>query len=383
MSILKQKSITPVVALVSALIFLVFTTVFIISGTTHAQDKNSPQSSHLITIHDRGNTKVILTKASTIGKAIADAGIPIDKKDMVEPDVNQKLIATNYQVNIYRARPVLVIDGNIRQKIVTPYQTPLQIAASAGIVVYPEDITTIDRVDDLVSGAGLQMTIKRATPFEFILYGKTSTVRTQATTVGGMLSEKGIKLTKDDRVLPSLDTKIVTGLPVRVWREGKQTITTEEPVNFDIEKIQDADQPVGYLSITTTGVPGTRNVTYEIIVQDGQEISRQEIASLTTKQPQTQIEIVGSKLSFSGDFAAALAKLRGCESGGNYANKNNPAYRGAYQYSYSTWADKYGIYDPADATPAQQDQAARETYLRRGWEPWPVCGAAVLPDTYR
>jgi uncharacterized protein YabE (DUF348 family) len=337
----------------------------------------------LITIHDRGNTKVILSKASTIGNAIADAGIPIDKKDLVEPDVNQKLIATHYQVNIYRARPVLVIDGNIRQKVITPYQTPLQIAASVGIVVYPEDITTISRVDDLVSGAGLQMTIKRATPFEFTLYGKTSTVRTQAATIGGMLSEKGIKLTKDDRVQPGLDTKIVFGLPVKVWREGKQTITTEEPINFEIEKIQDADQPVGYVNITTPGVPGARNVTYEIVVADGQEVSRTEIASLTTKQPQKQIEVVGAKLSFSGDFAAALAKLRACESGGNYANKNNSTYRGAYQYSYGTWADKYGIYDPADATPAQQDQAARETYVRRGWQPWPVCGAAVLPDSYR
>jgi uncharacterized protein YabE (DUF348 family) len=383
MNILKIKSITPIIALVTVLIFLVFTAVFTVAGVTYAKNSSGSTSSHLVTIHDRGNTKIILTKAATIGSAIADAGIPIDKKDMVEPDIHQKLIATHYQVNIYRARPVLVIDGNIRQKIITPYQTPLQIAASAGIEVYPEDITTISRVDDLVSGAGLQMTIKRATPFEFTLYGKTSTVRTQATTVGGMLAEKGIKLTKDDRVQPGVDAKIVFGLPVRLWREGKQTITVEEPVDFDIQKIQDADQTVGYLNVTTPGVKGLRNVTYEILVADGQEISRTEIASLTIKQPQKQIEIVGAKPTFSGDFAAALAKLRACESGGNYANKNNPTYRGAYQYSYSTWANKYGIYDPANATPAQQDQAARETYVRRGWEPWPVCGAAVLPDIYR
>jgi uncharacterized protein YabE (DUF348 family) len=382
MNILKRKSITPVTAFVVAFIFLVFVAVFTISSTTFAQDNKSLQDVHMMTIHDRGNTKVILTKSSTIGNAIKDAGVPIDKNDLVEPDVNQKLIASNYQVNIYRARPVLVIDGNIRQKVITPYQTPLQIAASAGIVVYPEDITTIDRVDDLIDGAGLQMTIKRATPFQFTLYGKTSTVRTQAKTVGGMLSEKRIKLSKDDRVLPSAESKIVSGLPVRVWREGKQTITMEEPVNFEIEKIQDADRSVGYREIKTPGVQGLRNVTYEIIVQDGKEISRTEIASLTTKQSQKQVEIVGAKPTFGGDFGAALARLRACESGGNYANKNNPLYRGAYQYSYSTWANKYGIYDPANATPAQQDQAARETYVRRGWQPWPNCGAS-LPDVYR
>ncbi|MCX6728411.1 MAG: ubiquitin-like domain-containing protein [Candidatus Saccharibacteria bacterium] len=381
MNILKKKTVTLVAALITALIFLIFAALFTVSGITHAQDSGS-QSSRLITIHDRGVTKVVLTKATTIGNAIADAGIPIDKKDMVEPDVNQKLIATHYQVNIYRARPVLVIDGNIRQKIITPYQTPLQIAAGAGIVVYPEDITTIDRVDDLVSGAGLQMTIKRAIPFEFTLYGKTSTVRTQASTVGGMLSEKGIKLTKDDRVSPGANSKIVFGLPVRVWREGKQTITFEEVVNFDIEKIQDADRPVGYLNITTPGVTGTRNVTYEIVVQDGQEISRKEIASLTTRPPVKQVEVVGAKLAFSGDFAAALAKLRSCEGGYNSWNASGPYY-GAYQFDRQTWGTVANPADYGSASPAEQDNAAYQLYLRRGWHPWPVCGAAVLPDIYR
>jgi len=227
------------------------------------------------------------------------------------------------------------------------------------------------------------MTITRATPFEFTLYGKTSTVRTQATTVGGMLDEKGIKLSKDDRVLPSLDTEITPELPVKVWREGKQTITTEEPVAFDIEKIQDADQPVGYISITTPGIVGTRNVTYEIIVADGQEVSRTEIASLTTKPPVKQVEIVGAKLSFSGDFAAALAKLRACEAGGAYNRNSGNGYYGAYQYNISTWGNYMGYSRPDLAPPAVQDQAAHDTYLRRGWQPWPVCGAAVLPDAYR
>jgi uncharacterized protein YabE (DUF348 family) len=383
MSILKHRPIKIVTTLAVALIFLTLTAIFSTSNPTYAQSENNSQTTRLVTIHDRGNEKIILTKALTVGDAIKDAGIPIDKSDMVEPDVNQKLIASDYQINIYRARPVLVIDGSVRQKIMTPYQTPLQIAASAGIVIYPEDITTITRVDDLVDGAGLQMTIKRATPFQFDLYGTTATVRTQATTVGGMLTEKGIKLTKADRVVPDVDAKIISGMTVDLWREGKQTVTDIEPINFSIQEIQDADQPVGYVDITTPGVNGSQNVTYEVDVQNGQEVSRTEIASLMIKPPVEEVEVVGAKLSFSGDFAAALAKLRACESGGNYADKNNPNYRGAYQYSYSTWADRYGVYDPADATPAEQDQAARNTYVSRGWEPWPVCGAAVLPDIYR
>lgn len=66
--------------------------------------------------------------------------------------------------------------------------------------------------------------------------------------------------------------------------------------------------------------------------------------------------------------------LRQCESGGNYANKNNPTYRGAYQFSYGTWASMGGSGDPADASPAEQDMRAQMLYNQSGPGQWPVCG---------
>lgn len=66
--------------------------------------------------------------------------------------------------------------------------------------------------------------------------------------------------------------------------------------------------------------------------------------------------------------------LKRCESGGNYANKSNPKYRGAYQFSYSTWASVGGTGDPADAPPAEQDMRAQLLYQRSGARPWPHCG---------
>ncbi len=295
MNSLNNKSVKPIGALIVATFFLIFTVFIGLSGIIHADNNTKSKGGRLITIHDRGIEKVILSQALTIGDAVKEAGILLDSKDAVEPAVSEKLIASDYQVNIYRARPVIIVDGNIRQKIITPYQTAEQIVKSVGIVLYPEDKTTINRVDDLSSGAGLQLTISRSTPFIFTLYGKTSTVHTMGKTVGEMLSEKGIKLTKDDRVLPSADTKLSIGLEVRLWREGKQTITVDEVVNFDTEKIKDADREVGYVDVKTPGVNGSRNVTYEVTINDGQVVSRVEIASITTKPTQKQIEVVGAK----------------------------------------------------------------------------------------
>lgn len=280
-----------------AIAVVLFVSLFVvIHSRANAQ---SGSGGHLITIHDRGNEKVLLSDAATIGDALHEAGITLDSHDAVEPATSQKIVATEYQVNIYRARPVTVVDGAIRQKIITPYQTAEQIAKDAGITLYPEDATRLSQSDDLLAdGAGLQLTIDRATPFNLTLYGTTSVVRTQAKTVGDMLQEKDITIGANDRVSVPLTTPIAANSDVRVWREGKQTITVEEPVAFDTQQIKDADQEVGYKAVQTPGVAGKKNVTYEIDIRDGQEVGRTEIASIITAQPTTQVEIIGAKSRF-------------------------------------------------------------------------------------
>jgi len=344
-------------------------------------------SGRLITIHDRNEEKVLLSDAETIGDALTAAGVTLDSHDAVEPAVTEKLVASEYQINIYRARPVTIVDGPMRTKIVTAYQTAEQIVKDSGITLYSEDITKLSRTDDILAdGAGLQLSIDRAIPFSFTLYGAVSEARTQAATVGDMLKEKKIALGTNDRLSVAADTPVSAGMEVRVWREGKQTITAEEEITFTTESIKDADREVGYKAVRDAGQNGSRSVTYEVMIQDGKEVGRTEIASVTTKEPVKQVEVVGAKVSntFSGSFAEALGRLRACESGGNYANKKNPKYRGAYQYDYSTWANYGGFYDPADAPAALQDEKAWETYQRRGWQPWPSCKVSQgLQDIYR
>lgn len=378
-----KKSSTPIGIVIAVFLLAVVVLGNIVSSYVQAASPSLSVGQRLITVHDRGRDRGILTHATTLRVAFEEAGIVVDPNDTVEPGLDDELIANNYDVNIYRARPVTIIDGAIREKVMSPYQTAKQIAKQANITLHDEDTATLTASTDMVSqGAGVQLHVTRATSFKLVLYGNETTAYTQQKTVEDMLKEKRIVVNAGDTLSQPLTAEMREGMAVELWRNGKQTVTKKEKIAFPVEQIQDADREVGYKKITTPGVRGIKSVTYEIIMKNGKEVSRKKIQSVVLEKAQKQVEIVGAKPTFSGDFGAALAKLRACESGGNYANKNNPLYRGAYQYSYSTWANKYGIYDPADATPAQQDQAARETYLRRGWQPWPHCGAS-LPDTYR
>ncbi|MEI7689642.1 MAG: phage tail tip lysozyme [Candidatus Saccharibacteria bacterium] len=296
MSNLIRKSVISFGALAVAFLFVILAIILTVSGVTSADNGKPSENGRLITIHDRSVEKVIITQAATIGDALKEAGISVDDKDMVEPAVTQKLVASDYQVNVYRARPILVVDGSVRTKIITSFQTPAQIAQAAGIQLYDEDIAVLGLSDNIMSdGLGLRLTITRAVPFSFTLYGKTQTVRTHGKTVGEMLSEKGIKLEANDKVVPAAETPLTEGLAVRVWREGKQTVTVDEVIAFDVDRIEDADQMVSYSAIKTAGEPGSRSVSYEITVRDGIEVGRIEIASITTKQPKKQVEVVGVK----------------------------------------------------------------------------------------
>ncbi len=250
----------------------------------------------LVTIFDRGEKQVAITDAKTIKEALGRASIELDPRDTVEPSLDEELVAPEYYVNIYRARPVLVVDGPTRVQVMTSHQTASHIAKDAEITLYPEDVTALTRTDTLVAdGAGLQLTINRAVPFTLDLYGDRNEVRTQAHTVGEMLKEKKITLGSAGRVSMPLEAPITQGAQVRVWREGRQTVTVKQPIGYSEMFIYDADRPVNYRAVTTMGEPGVDSVTYEIEIKDGKEVAKKEIARIVTKAPKRQVVSIGIK----------------------------------------------------------------------------------------
>jgi hypothetical protein len=77
--------------------------------------------------------------------------------------------------------------------------------------------------------------------------------------------------------------------------------------------------------------------------------------------------------SASAATADDFARLRQCESGGNYAINTGNGFYGAYQFDRGTW-NGLGYPGRADqASPATQDAAAAKLQSQRGWSPWPAC----------
>ena len=384
---LQAKHYSKKITFVSGAILMLVSGLFFVNQALADATKPAAKADEkLVTIYDRGAEKTIVTKARTIREALKLAKFSIDERqDVVEPSLDSEMVAEKYNINIFRARPITIVDGNKRLKVTTAEQTPALIAKAAGIEVFEEDKTTLSNSDNMaVDGANMVMKIDRASMVNFVLYGKESAIRTYAKTVGELLKEKNIDPKKDDTLSVDRSAKIIPGMKIELWRNGKQTVTTEEDVKFEVEKVQDANRDSGYREVKQAGENGKKNVTYEVEMKNGVEVSRKEIASVVTKEPKKQIEIVGTKssTSFSGSFSEALARLRSCE--GNYTSNTGNGYYGAYQFDKRTWGN-YGGYELAsDAPAAVQDEKAWQTYKARGWQPWPTCKVKMgLQDIYR
>ena len=218
----------------------------------------------LVTVHDRNTERTIVTKSRTVREALKAAAIDIDEgHDVVEPSLDTTIETQKYSINVYRARPITIVDGDRRLHITTAEQTPALISQAAGVELYQEDKVAFEAAENtLVDGAGVAMKITRAKVMQLILYGKLTIIRTHAETVGEVLKEKNITLGADDALSVSRDTPISDMMKVELWRNGKQTVAVEEEVAFETEKVEDANREASYKEVKQAGVKGKQTVQY-------------------------------------------------------------------------------------------------------------------------
>jgi hypothetical protein len=78
----------------------------------------------------------------------------------------------------------------------------------------------------------------------------------------------------------------------------------------------------------------------------------------------------GAPIPATGDV---WARLRACESGGNYATNTGNGFYGAYQFALGTWRGLGYSGLPSENPPQVQDEAAQRLQARSGWGQWPAC----------
>lgn len=268
-----------------------------------------PNDSYIARLNIDGETKAIPTKAKTVGEFIQLESIPVGPRDRVEPDAHEPIVGDNFRINVYRAEPVVVIDGATETHGTAAAGSNRMAVEQAGVKLHNEDsIAVIPTYNFVVQGSlGQRLTVNRATPIQLDLYGKTYSVFTRAKTVADLLKKRGVVLGKDDTVQPGKTTVLEAGIKVSVIRNGIQVITVEEDLAPPIKTIMDASLSFGAQAVRQEGTPGKVTRTYEINIQNGKEVSRRLLQSVTTKEPVERIVARGSTSNIPSDKVAVMA----------------------------------------------------------------------------
>lgn len=273
---------------------------------------------HIVNITVDGETQTHTTRAKTVGEFLTRLGVSTIPEDIVEPAREAVILEDNTQINVYRARPVELIDGNRTITVLSAQRSPRLVAKEAGIALYPEDdaVVTSRDADLLESSASEQIAIDRSVEVQLTVYGILKNFRTTADTVGELLEKEKISLQENESTQPEdLSTPISNGTLVSVNRPGVKTLAIKEPIPHGSETKPDANLTTGESKIETIGADGERAVIYEIVETNGIETSRREIQTVVIRNPITEVRLRGTKpatlsssISVSDDKATLMAQ---------------------------------------------------------------------------
>lgn len=250
----------------------------------------------VVQLHVDGETQVIPTRAPTVEELLKRLGVEVKEKDIVEPSLTTDITADNFQINVYKARTVLIEDEGKSRLTHTAAPTPKAVVEAAGLKLYPEDIIekrpleTIEPVDIIRQGVVAErVVISRATPVLLNIYGRPIELRTHAETVRELLAERNLT---NVSVLPAEDTKLSDNLSVYVAEPGKTLRVAEEAIPFEVEYIQDQNIDFGQEVVTQPGVNGLRAVIYEIDATGAEKVFNE----VTIRNPVKQVVAQGQRL---------------------------------------------------------------------------------------
>lgn len=296
LSLKDHPFVVPVVTFL-VLFFITITGFILFGGGTTV----GPDDSKIVNLYVDNNKQTLPTRAKTVQELTEKLNIKINDGDVVEPALDSQIISDNFNINIYRARPVMIVDQGKNIVVNSADQSPRIVARKAGVIVYPEDAVTPEPPDDILEDGmvGERYVITRADQVTLILYGNVSGIRTQSKTVGDLLKEKSIKVESSDTVAPSADTPITPDMKITITRQGQQIATVEEEIPAPVEYVNDPTLLKGTTAEKEAGIVGKKVVTYEIKTENGIETGRNKLQEIVTVQPQRKLIARGTKIIIS------------------------------------------------------------------------------------
>ena len=130
--------------------------------------------------------------------------------------------------------------------------------------------------------------------------GSTQQVEVQAgSTAGQALEAAGMQVSNLDKSDPPVYTVLGDGDQVRLTRVREEFITEEVTIPFEQQIARNESLPVGETRLVQPGVSGIQELTYRILYEDGEEVSRSVVKSVILREAVSEIVMVGAQSAYA------------------------------------------------------------------------------------
>lgn len=208
---------------------------------------------HFVTFYNNGEKLTVKTDATTVKDALDRAGYKLNPTDVVEPSLETK-IDSDFFINIYPARPVLVRDGGTDKYLMSASYDKKIIAREAGLTIYDGDEISLVRNNNFLEAGAVSV--------------------------------------------------------YEVTRNGGRTITEEEEIAFNERTVKDYNLAPGTKEIRQLGEVGLKTTVYNVLFVDNKEVSREKMSETVVREPVERIVAVGASAIEKKPLTAGMGRNR-------------------------------------------------------------------------
>jgi peptidoglycan-N-acetylglucosamine deacetylase len=141
---------------------------------------------------------------------------------------------------------------------------------------------------------GDRLEVEVAVPVTVVADGREHATTTFGRTVGDALDDADVAIRANDRVTPSPEIPISGGTTITLARVEITERTEEVTLEHGEEERHTDDLLTGESEVATEGRDGLRRDTYEVVLVDGEEESRERVDQEVVEEPADRVVLIGA-----------------------------------------------------------------------------------------
>lgn len=293
----------------------------VLYGTGGRHASVAVQRARTVSIEVDGKLLQLRTQASTVGGALAEAGVELRPADRVlilgQPTTARAPLSSsalvtrvtgaggsapagfpgdpalaNTQLSVIRARPVTVMVDTLRVDTLSSAPTIDGLLQEMGMTVREVDL--VQPALDAELTAGMTVRLAKARTVNLRLDGRDQVLYTQAQTVADVLRVLGVDPGPDEILSPSRETQIANGIAVVIGLNRTIEEEVREQVDPTTDYESDSSVAAGTIKVVP-GVPGVRVIRSSVTIKNGVETSRTVLRSDLVQEPVATRQITGTR----------------------------------------------------------------------------------------